>query len=368
MWAANAGFATLTLTTFDAIPWNRALYEHLGFAVLDESRLGPQMRELRATEASHGLDPRLRVVVSRATDGYVGVMNMHSDAQVDSDEALLRSLLEEQFPEWSSLVIRRMPSDGTDNAVYRIGDGLVARLPLIGWATAQVTKDHLWLPRLAPLLPLEIPEPIAIGRAGNGYPWHWAIHRWIEGENATPERLGDVRRALDDLVGFIRALRAVRLTDPPTCRRVAPLADDDERVRSAIAELADEFDAATLTAIWDAAIEAPRWSGPLMLVHGDLSDGNILVRDGRVAAVLDWSLFGLGEPANDLLAVWSLFADEGREAFRSVMDVDDATWARARGWAVASAIGITYYRDTNPGIVARARRSIRAVLDDWALR
>src|SRR5690242_19260379 len=119
---------------------------------------------------------------------------MHEE-QVDSDASLVRQLLADQFPEWAERPIQRVPSDGTDNALYRLGDELVVRLPLIHWAVGQVEKEHRWLPQIAPDLPLAVPEPLAMGAPAFGYPWHWSVYRWIDGENAHPGRLVDAREA-----------------------------------------------------------------------------------------------------------------------------------------------------------------------------
>ncbi len=286
---------------------------------------------------------------------------MHDD-QVDSDASLVRRLLSEQFPEWAALPIRRLESDGTDNAIYRLGDDLVARLPLIHWAVGQVEKEHIWLPKIAPFLPLAVPEPLAVGQPGHGYPWRWSVHRWIDAENARTELITDGRQAAMDLARFVGALHALDLPGAPVSQRGEPLATRDEATRWAINAVRHEFDAKALTAVWEDALAAPPWDGAPIWVHADLTDGNILVRDGRLHAVVDFSMLGLGEPANDLDAAWDLFSGESRETFRAALGIDDATWARARGWAITSVFGIPYYEHTNPGIVARARRRIAAVL------
>jgi len=291
-------------------------------------------------------------------------MRMH-DAQIDSDETLVEHLLRDQFPDWAGLPVRRLPSDGTDNAMYRLGDDLVARLPLIDWAVPQIEKERVWLPRIAPGLPLAIPEQVATGRPAHGYPWPWAVYRWIEGQNAHPDHFADAEQAAVDLAAFVQALRAVHLPEAPASPRAKPLAADDAAIRGAIEAVRDEFDARVLLEIWDAALAAPPWDGPRMLVHADLSDGNVLQRDGRLRAVIDFSAFGWGEPANDLDPAWGMFSGESRDAFRDALAPDDAAWARARGWAVKSVYGLVYYRNTNPGIVARCRRRLVALLEEF---
>ena len=123
---------------------------------------------------------------------------MHTE-QVDSDAALVGRLLRAQYPHWADLAIERIASSGTDNAIYRLGSELVVRLPLIHWAVGQVEKEHTWLPQIAPRLPLVVPEPLAMGEPAEGYPWNWSVYRWIDGENAHPDRVGDLVAAADDL-------------------------------------------------------------------------------------------------------------------------------------------------------------------------
>src|SRR5438045_2567318 len=126
---------------------------------------------------------------------------MHAD-EVDTDVSLVGRLLATQFPQWADLPIRPVRSAGTDNAIYRLGDALAVRLPRIHWAVGQVDKEQQWLPRLAPLLPLAIPVPLAKGTPAEGYPWHWSVYGWLEGENATIERIADPGQAATELAQF----------------------------------------------------------------------------------------------------------------------------------------------------------------------
>jgi aminoglycoside phosphotransferase (APT) family kinase protein len=291
-------------------------------------------------------------------------MRMHDD-QVDSDEELVARLLADQFPDWADLPIRRLPSDGTDNAMYRLGDDFVARLPLIDWAVPQIAKEHTWLPRIAPKLPLAIPEILAVGESGHDFPWPWAVYRWIDGGNAHPDDLADPVQAARDVAAFVQSLRRIELPDAPESQRARTLTADGDKIRGAIEAVRGEFDADVLFAIWEEAITAPEWPGPHVLVHADLSDGNVMQLGGRINAVIDWSCFGRGEPANDLDPAWGMFDGAARETFRAVLAPDDATWARGRGWAVRCVYGLVYYRETNAGIVARCQRRLRALIDEY---
>lgn len=294
--------------------------------------------------------------------------NMHP-YEVPTSPELVRRLLAAQMPQWAGLPIAEVPSAGTDNALFRLGDGLLVRMPRVDWAKDQVAKEFTWLPQLAPHLPLAISTPLTRGAPGEGYPWTWGIYRWLEGEPATPGRLADPVQAARDLAAFLLALRAIDASEGPPAGshnvgRGLPLATRDAVTRASIAEWKDELDTARLTALWDAAINAPGWDGPPAWVHGDLQAGNLLAKDGRLAAVIDWGTLGTGDPACDLVVAWSMFPPGAREVFREEMQPDDASWARARGWAVSRVGVLPYYRETNPVLVASARQTLEAVLSD----
>jgi aminoglycoside phosphotransferase (APT) family kinase protein len=278
-------------------------------------------------------------------------------------------LLAAQFPHWADLPIEPVRSAGTDNAIYRLGDDMAVRLPRIHWATGQPDKEHQWLPKLAPLLPLAIPVPLAKGTPAEGYPWHWSVCRWLEGETATLERITDLRQAATDLAQFVAALQRVDPTDGPRAGdhnlRGVPLALRDRPTRAAIAALHGVIDADAVTTTWEAALQAPEWDRAPVWFHGDLLPGNLLVEGGRLSAVIDFGGLGVGDPACDLMIAWGLFSGESRDVFRSAVAVDDATWARGRGHALSQAlIFIPYYSDTNPVGVGSARRAIQEVLAD----
>jgi aminoglycoside phosphotransferase (APT) family kinase protein len=266
--------------------------------------------------------------------------------------------------------IEPVPSAGTDNALYRLGDSMAVRLPRIHSATEQVEKEHRWLPRLAPLLPLAIPVPLAKGRPGEGYPWHWSVYRWLDGENATLERLADPRQAATDLARFILALQQIDptggpLSGPHNFSRGVPLEMRDPPTRAAIRELHGTLDIDAVTAAWEAALQAPAWRRPPVWVHGDLQSGNLLAVEGQLSAVIDFGGLGVGDPACDLIVAWNLLSAETREVFRAALSVDDATWARGRGWALSvGLIALPYYQTTNPILAGIARRAIDAVLAD----
>ena len=285
--------------------------------------------------------------------------------EAEGDVALVRRLLAAQFPQWAARPIERVPSAGTDYALYRLGDDQVVRLPLAWTGAKGLDKELTWLPRLAPLLPVAIPVVLGTGLPAEGYPLPWAVYRWLDGENPTIGHIADPDVLAADLAAFIAALQRVDLADGPAAYRGGPLAAQDAGTRAALAELGGMVDTEAATAAWDAALRAPEWSGPPVWVHADLMPGNVLARQGRLTAVLDFSTVGVGDPACDLIVGWFLLPAPAREAFRAALHVDDATWARGRGWALSLALGqVAHFRDTNPVIVADARQVIRAVLTD----
>jgi aminoglycoside phosphotransferase (APT) family kinase protein len=291
-------------------------------------------------------------------------VTMH-DGEVPTDVALVRRLVAEQFPHLSGLPITAHASTGTVNAIYRIGDELCARLPLVQEWGQDLDKEWQWLPRLAPQVSLPIPEPIGKGHAIDAYPFSWAIYRWIEGRPYADDLVDDERRAARDLARFVGELRRADPGPgaPPAGRR--PLAELDADTRTAIECGYDVIDRDAAGAAWKLALQAPVHTGAAVWIHTDLLRPNLLVRDGRLCAVIDFGAVGVGDPAADVIAAWSVFGPAGREAFRAALDVDDGTWNRARGYALhQAALIIPYYRETNPGFVVTARRTIEQVLAD----
>jgi aminoglycoside phosphotransferase (APT) family kinase protein len=296
-------------------------------------------------------------------------VKMHAD-EVATDAALVRRLLAAQFPQWAGLPVAPVASAGTDNALYRLGDELAVRLPRIHWAVGQAAKEEAWLPRLAPALPLAVPEVLAHGVPGAGYPYPWAVYRWLGGANAAEQPPRDMQRAALDLAHFLLALQGLDTTGGPSAvdhgLRGAPLAGRDAATRGAIAALEGTIDSAAATAIWEDALRAGEWGRPPVWFHGDLLPGNLLVAGGRLSAVIDWNGLGVGDPACDLVIAWALLDGDSRAAFRAALGVDDATWARGRGHALSQAlIFIPYYRHTNPLGVAYHRRTLNAVLAEY---
>ncbi|WP_328910975.1 aminoglycoside phosphotransferase family protein [Streptomyces sp. NBC_00234] len=291
---------------------------------------------------------------------------MHAD-EVDIDAPLVGRLIAAQFPAWAHLPVTAVRSAGTDNAMYRLGDDMAVRLPRVPRAAGQVAKEQRWLPHLAPHLPLAVPVPLAVGEPGEGYGLPWSVYRWLEGENAVDEPLTDLPHAAVELGGFVAALRSVDATGGPASFRGGPLSGREEQVRAAIRDLGADgtVDGDAATAAWEECLGLPQWEGEPVWLHGDLLPGNVLVRGGRLTAVIDFGGLGTGDPACDTMAAWTLLSPPTRGLFRESVGVDDATWARGRGWALCFGLMVEhYYRVTNPVLAAMGRRAMYEALDD----
>ena len=288
---------------------------------------------------------------------------MHDD-EVEVDCDLVRRLLESQFPQWAELPIDRVPSAGTDNAMFRLGDDLAVRLPRIHWAVDVVEKEQTWLPVLAPHLPLAVPLPVAVGAPDALFPYPWSVVQWLPGELASLDRLNDPTRAAVELAAFVRALRDIDPGGGPTHRRGDPIRLSDGLVRYGIEHLEGEVDADAVTEAWDRVLLAPDYNGSPVWFHGDLSYLNLIAEGGKVTGVIDWGTCGVGDPAIDSIIAWTLLPSDARRAFRDALDIDDATWTRGRGWVLEGVFGISYYRETNPTLVGNLIRGIEAVLAD----
>ena len=276
--------------------------------------------------------------------------------------ALARRLIAAQFPQWAALPLRRIRPGGWDNRSFRLGDALLLRMPSAAGYAAQVAKEQLWLPRLAPQLPLLIPVPVALGRPGAGYPFDWSVLGWIEGAPALRAPPADMTRLARDLAGFLQALQRADTRGAPAAgaqsfHRGGALSVYDAETRACLPLLGDS--AATGAALWARAL-ASRWSGPPVWLHGDVAPGNLLVRDGRLAAVIDFGCCAVGDPACDLAIRWMWLTGAAAGAFREEMAMDEATWDRARGWALwKTLLGL---RDARSARALRHHRRIMAAI------
>jgi aminoglycoside phosphotransferase (APT) family kinase protein len=285
--------------------------------------------------------------------------------EIETDSGLLRRLLRHQFPHWADLPIEVVPSHGTDHDIYRLGDQLCARLPRTGWAAGQAELEAVWLPRLAPRLPLALPVQVGLGQPADGYPFPWSVCQWLPGDNASGT-ISDLRQAAVDLAGFVTALRRIDLSGAPPRlpgRRGGPLVENEERVRRSIEGLGDRIDGTAITRSWEESLAARPWDRDVW-VHGDLLPGNLLVNHGRLAAVIDWGGLNAGDPACDLQPAWNIFAGQSRELFLSELGADGDARLRGRGWTLFQAITGLYFWGTNPGMIRQASHALAQVLAD----
>jgi aminoglycoside phosphotransferase (APT) family kinase protein len=285
---------------------------------------------------------------------------MHVD-ELEIDEPLVRRLLAGQFPEWADLPLRRIEPGGTVNAIFRLGEQLGVRLARRQGPTEPGGTELDWLPRLAPRLPVQIPVPVAQGHPSDDYPWYWGVYTWIEGETVPVAEI-DALEAARDLASLVGALQQIDPTGGPQGRGI-PLAERDRETRYWLARFDGD---PAVTEEWERALAAPAWAGPPLWHHGDLDPRNWLVRDGRISGVIDWGSTGVGDPACDVMVAWKLHSPAARDAFREALPTDDATWARARGWAVSQAVAaLAYYTpENNPTLYREAEAWLELVLSE----
>jgi aminoglycoside phosphotransferase (APT) family kinase protein len=270
------------------------------------------------------------------------VTDSSEDGRAGIDATLVRRLIAQQFPQWADLPVTPVEVDGWDNRTYRLGTELTARLPTHASYVAAVDKEHQWLPVLGPQLPVEIPEAVAKGAPGEGYPHPWAIRRWIDGRTASYDTVTDLPGFARAIAEFILALQAVDATGGPPAgahsfHRGAPPAYYHDETIAALATLKGRTDTDLAREVWDAAL-ATSWDRPPVWFHGDIASGNLLVQDGRLSAVIDFGTSGVGDPACDLVIAYTFFSGPSRAAFREAVGQDAGTWARARGWALWKAL------------------------------
>jgi aminoglycoside phosphotransferase (APT) family kinase protein len=292
--------------------------------------------------------------------------------RVQLDEREVHRLVAEQFPSWRDLPVTPVTVPGWDNQTFRLGESMSVRLPSGEGYAAQVRKEHRWLPRLAPALPLPIPTPIAVGAPAHGYPWEWSVYGWLPGETAARDRIADLGDFAAAVAYFLRALHRIDAAGGPEAGshnffRGGPLTVYDDQTRQAIRALGARVDGNAAVQIWERALSAPYSAAPVW-VHGDVAANNLLVRNGRLSAVLDFGCCAVGDPACDLVLFWTFLQGSARDRFREAVAADADTWARARGWALWKALITVAGGGSPPAAEHPAERVIDAVLTVPAVR
>jgi aminoglycoside phosphotransferase (APT) family kinase protein len=297
-------------------------------------------------------------------------MRMHHD-QLDVPLAVVRELIDAQFPRWRGLPVEQIPSQGTVNAIFRVGERLAARFPLQPKDPAQARREleseAAASRELLGRTRFPTPEPVAIGGPGADYPLPWSVQTWVPGAVAADEDPGGSIGFARDLAEFVQAVRAI-----PTGGRTfsgggrgGDLGAHDDWMAACFAKSGRLFDVPRLRRLWAQMRDLPRGGTPDVTNHGDLIPGNVLVKDGRLAGVLDVGGLGPADPALDLVAAWHLLEAGPREVLRVALGCDDLEWERGRAWAFQQAMGAAwYYAGTNPLMSLMGRRTIHRILRD----
>ncbi len=295
---------------------------------------------------------------------------MEKNEHINIDSALVTHLINKQFPQWKDLAVKPVAVEGWDNRTFHLGDKMLVRLPSAAEYAPKVKKEQEWLPRLAPLLPLKIPTPLAMGEPDEKYPWSWSVYSWIEGENAAFGRITNLNDFATSLSEFIAALHRIEITDGPipslgAFAYIGGLKVYDTEARQAFSLLKDQIDAITAIKVWEDGIKTI-WQHSPVWVHGDIGAGNLLVNTGKLSAVIDFGGLAIGDPACDLVIAWKFFKSETREIFRNKLRLDNATWARGRAWALWKAsIVAANLTKTNAIEAANPLGTINEVFKDY---
>ncbi|MFJ9633984.1 aminoglycoside phosphotransferase family protein [Streptomyces sp. NPDC101175] len=258
------------------------------------------------------------------------------------DAAVAGRLIATQFPQWSELEVRPVDAQGWDNCTFRLGDEMLVRLPTAEEYALAVEKEHQWLPVLAPALPLEVSVPLAKGVPDASFPHYWSVYRWIGGDPAARTVIEDKTAFAIHLAEFLVSLQRIDATGGPgpglhNWFRGGPLTTYDGWARAALETLDGLIRAEAAEEIWERALLAS-WDGKPVWFHGDMASGNLLVKDGALAGVIDFGTCGVGDPACDLSIAWTMLTGKSRAAFRDRLGADDAVWQRGQGWALWKAL------------------------------
>jgi len=285
------------------------------------------------------------------------------------DVPLVQQLISTQFPEWAHLPITPVKLSGWDNRTFHLGNKMSIRLPSRQHYAAAVAKEQKWLPIFAPELPLPIPVPVAMGAPSELYPWQWSVYRWLPGEIATHESISNLHQFATDLARFLRHMQNMDTSGGPSRKlRGGSLQIYDEQIRTAIDVLRADIDWRLATEIWEAALQAPFDAAPVWY-HGDVAAGNLLVRDGKLAAVIDFGGIGVGDPACDTTIAWTFLNAPARQTFKQQLQPDPAIWTRGRGWALWKGLIVAAELiDTNAIEKASSTYAIAQVLADYRLQ
>ena len=290
--------------------------------------------------------------------------------KADITAELVSRLVATQFPQWAGLPVRPVDADGWDNATFRLGERMSVRLPSSQAYVEQIDKEHRWLPVLAPQLPLPVPQPLAKGEPGCGFPWPWSVYRWIDGQTAETGTVANLPEFAADLAGFLASLYKLDPAGGPlpgthNFFRGGSPAHYDAETRAALAALHAHIDTELAAEVWEAALAAS-WDGPPVWFHGDAQPGNLLLDStGQLSAVIDFGTSGIGDPACDTTIAWTFLSGESQRVFKQQLPADEATWTRGRGWAIWKAmIVLVRALDTDQADAELTKRVIGKIIAD----
>lgn len=263
---------------------------------------------------------------------------------MDISVSLVQELITQQFPQWADLTITPVSLQGWDNRTFHLGADMLVRMPSAAQYAQKVSIEQTWLPLLAPFLSYTISTPLAMGIPSEHYPYHWSIYRFVEGISANLVTLNDAQleQLAIDTALFLKELRAIDTTGAPTpglhnFYRGAHPGIYTQEVLDALALLHNIIDTNKAQLVWDKAL-ASEWKDNPVWLHGDMSNGNIIIKNNRLEAVIDFGGMAVGDPACDLVIAWTLFRNTSRKLFKTHVALDKNTWNRARGWALWKAL------------------------------
>ncbi|MBS0185797.1 MAG: aminoglycoside phosphotransferase family protein [Proteobacteria bacterium] len=291
--------------------------------------------------------------------------------KIEITARLVKQLIKEQFPLYAHFSVVPVPLNGHDNRTFRLGERMLVRLPSSEEYVKQVEKEHKWLPLIAPYLPLSVPKPIAMGNPSKDYPWNWSIYKWLEGNSANTLEINEetLQNIAVDLACFLNKFHKFAPSDAPSPGlhnwwRAAHTSVYDEETRSLIIKLSSLIDAKKARFLWEKSIKSMWYKDPVW-VHGDIASGNILIKENKLSAVIDFGCMGIGDPACDLTIAWTFFKDKSREKFRSMIDLDSKTWERARGWGLWKALyELSILKDKGRSDAMKQQQVIKDILEE----
>lgn len=286
------------------------------------------------------------------------------------DVDLVSKLINRQFPKWSNLEIKPVKKGGNDNRTFHLGKSMSVRLPSDKAYVPQVEKEQKWLPLLARHLSTPISEPLAKGEPSENYPYPWSVNKWLDGETLTLENIDDINQFANDLGKFLVELQSIDASRGPLAGehnfyRGGDIVVYDNECREAINNNINTFNKHLLNEIWELAL-ASKWTGEPVWVHGDIAPGNILIKNGKLCAVIDFGILGVGDPSCDAAMAWTFFDDSSRKTFKNALNFDEETWNRARGWALWKAlITYNYNKQSNKNIADGSFNIIKEILNGY---